>query len=418
MRSGLCPLTCTDRASIGHGGHEHWTKSLYEKAREAERIANTVAQRKVDLVVALAEEERLVEWRLATQRSKRAQATLRSISQSSSGRATRSHTPSSTSQFSLYSSHESCHYNTCVAHFAGICKDGLVRCTHEASHGSLQCRQHTDECIRAKLELRTVKGELRIVARTVHHARNRSEHTLSMVAQAIAAITRFLALEDAVKTMIVTTKRLEGYHGECCVIVSRIVILAYNMPQAEWSQSSEVVCTGLYGLNREVVASLLARLEGARSELLRSKAARAMQGSDPATPTGYSQLSPYQTLRTTRTTLPQHPFAESESGGRPVTLEEMEEALIATQRRIMGIDKSIREDNAHYKRLLNQGMLSCVSRFPSLDFRFHILTFHYVVDVRHERRSDLLRKRSVWAEDTTRLLRLLITSIEDEVSGP
>lgn len=243
-----------------------------------------------------------------------------------------------------------------------------MRCTHEALHGSLQCRQHTDEYIRAKLELRTVKGELRIVARTVHHARNRSEHTLSMVAQDIAAITRFFALEDAVKTMIVTTKRLEGYHGECCVIASRIVILAYNTPQAEWSQSSEVVCTGLYGLSREVVANLLARLEGARSELLRSKAARAIQGPDLATPAEYSQLSPYQTLKTDRTTLPQHP-SEGESGGWPATSEEVEEALLATQRLIIGIDESIREDNAHYKRLLNQGTVSCVSRFPSLDFR-------------------------------------------------
>lgn len=203
---------------------------MSRKAREVERIAAAVTQRKVDLVVAVAEEERLVQWHRATQCSKRPQATLRSVSQFSSGRATRTHIPSSVSQSNLYLSHETCHYNTCVAHSAGVFKDGLVRCTHEASHGSLRCRQHTDEYTRTKLELRTMKDELRSVATTVYLARDRSEYSLSTVAHDIAATTRFLALEDAVKMMIVTMKRLEGYHGECCDIVSRIIILAYNIP--------------------------------------------------------------------------------------------------------------------------------------------------------------------------------------------
>lgn len=357
VRSGLCTWTWTDGASIGHGGHENWTKSLCQKAREVERIAAAVAQRKVDLVIALAEEERLVQRRLATQRSKRPQATLRSVSQLSSGRATRTHIPSSISQSSLYLSHKTCHYNTCVAHSAGISKDGLVRCTHEASHDSPRCRQHTDEYIRTKLELRTMKDELRSIATTVYLARDRSEYSLSTVAQDIAATARFLALEDAVKAMIVTTKRLEGYHGECCVIASRIIILSYDLLQAEWSQSNEVACTGLYGLTREVVAKLLTRLERARS-LLRPIPGRATQG---------PELTTYQTSGTNRTTLPPHP-PKAESGGWPVTLNEVEEALIATQRRIIGIDRSIREDNAHYKRLLRQGTLSYVPRFP-LNFR-------------------------------------------------
>ncbi|EIW54698.1 uncharacterized protein TRAVEDRAFT_22613 [Trametes versicolor FP-101664 SS1] len=333
-----------------HGGHERWTNSLCQKAREIERIAATVALRKVDLVVALAKEERLVQWRLATQRSKRPQATLRSVSQFNSGRTTRTHIPSSVSQSGLYLSHETCHYSTCVAHSAGMSEDGLVRCTHEASHGSSRCRQHTDEYTRTKLELRTMKDELRSVATTVCLARDRSEYSLSTVAQDIAAATRFLALEDSVKTMIVTTKRLKGYH-------------------AEWSQSNEAACSGLYGLTREVVAKLLARLERARS-LLRPKPARATQGPDLATSAGHSQASPYQMLGTNRAALPQHP-PKGESGGWRTIMDEVEEALTATQRCIIEINRSIREDNAHYKRLLKQ------------------------VDAMHERRNDLLQQRRV-----------------------